>query len=238
MPLNIFVIDTDWKRRALMAFSLSKEGINAIPLDPCDPIDMSKTEAQLFLICDQDENRPLLAMIPPQSAAFCYSAEVHLRNVVAALQAGAADYFAWPEDLGEMVERIRRLQTLDERLAANGPAYADRHWGSETRWSGGHPKQNDHASLDAVIVEHPYRPVSGSTLEGAAPTRRQRANDLSARELEVLQLASHGLSSQSIAEKLGIRRKTVEAHRNSILIKTRSNNMAEAVRWGIMGRII
>lgn len=72
----------------------------------------------------------------------------------------------------------------------------------------------------------------------AAPPQRQRANELSARELEVLQLASHGLSSQAIADRLGIRRKTVEAHRNSILIKSRCNNMAEAVRWGIVGSII
>lgn len=237
--MNIFVIDTDWKRRGLMTFSLSKDGITAVPLVPSDAIDTSRTEPQLFLVCDQPETRALLATLPPQSAAFCYADEVQLRNVVTALQAGAADYFAWPDDFGELVERIRELQALDRREAANGATFGDPRWNPEPRRMGGYPRQTSlAASGGVVVVDHPSRPNVMPVPEATATTRRQRANDLSARELEVLQLASHGLSSQSIAERLGIRRKTVEAHRNSILIKTRSNNMAEAVRWGIMGRII
>ncbi len=238
--MNIFVIDTDWKRRALVAFNLAKEGINAIPLDPSDPIEMSRSDPQLFLICDQDETRTFMDAVPPHSAIFCYSTAAQLRNVVTALKAGASDYFAWPEDLAVLVERVREVQMHDKREAANGTSSRHRHWAAEPRQAGRYPKHFDQSPRGGVVVDHPARHAAPGVGEipVAAPPQRQRANELSARELEVLKLASHGLSSQAIADKLGIRRKTVEAHRNSILIKSRCNNMAEAVRWGIVGSII
>lgn len=235
--MNIFVIDSDWKRRALIAFSLSKEGINAVPLDPADPIDISPCEPQLFLLNDQDETRELLRAIPRQSRAICYAAEVQLRDVVSAMHAGAQDYVAWPGDLALLVEAIRRFQIRSNGDTVATAANGDRGWHTESGQPVRNAKQISPGPRSAVVVDLPTFAERGG-VNAPAPSRRPRTNDLSARELEVLQLASHGLSSQSIAERLGIRRKTVEAHRNNILIKTRSNNMAEAVRWGIMGRII
>ena len=138
-----------------MTFSLSKDGITAVPLVPSDAIDTSRTEPQLFLVCDQPETRALLATLPPQSAAFCYADEVQLRNVVTALQAGAADYFAWPDDFGELVERIRELQALDRREAANGSTFGDPRWNPEPRRMGGYPRQTSLAASGGLSISTP-----------------------------------------------------------------------------------
>lgn len=54
-------------------------------------------------------------------------------------------------------------------------------------------------------------------------------NELTARELEVLDLLSRGLSSRKIAEKLFISPNTVEYHRKQLLRKTDSRNVAELI---------
>lgn len=56
---------------------------------------------------------------------------------------------------------------------------------------------------------------------------------LTTREVEVLRLMADGLSSRQIAAHLGIRFKTVAAHRNHILQKLQMNNTVSAVRWAI-----
>ena len=53
---------------------------------------------------------------------------------------------------------------------------------------------------------------------------------LSAREHDVLDGVVHGLRSQDIADRLGISRRTVESHRNNIMKKMRTRNVAELVR--------
>lgn len=52
---------------------------------------------------------------------------------------------------------------------------------------------------------------------------------LSARELEVLGLASLGLTNKEIAYRLGISDRTVQFHMNSIFNKTGTNSRTEAV---------
>ena len=53
--------------------------------------------------------------------------------------------------------------------------------------------------------------------------------DLTARELEVLELLSYGYNSKDIAEKLFISPNTVEYHRKQLLRKTASRNAAELI---------
>lgn len=52
---------------------------------------------------------------------------------------------------------------------------------------------------------------------------------LTARELEVLEMLSHGLSSREIAKKLFISPNTVEYHRKQLLRKTSSRNVAQLI---------
>ena len=52
---------------------------------------------------------------------------------------------------------------------------------------------------------------------------------LTAREIEVLEMLSHGLSSKDISERLYISPNTVEYHRKQLLRKTSSHNVAELI---------
>lgn len=52
---------------------------------------------------------------------------------------------------------------------------------------------------------------------------------LSGREHEIFELVSQGYSSIAIAEKLCLSRKTVECHRASIKVKTRTDDLSELV---------
>ena len=53
--------------------------------------------------------------------------------------------------------------------------------------------------------------------------------ELTARELEVLELLSRGFSSKEISEQLYISSNTVEYHRKQLLRKTASRNAAELI---------
>jgi len=58
------------------------------------------------------------------------------------------------------------------------------------------------------------------------------------REKEVLQLICEQKSTSEIAEKLFISPRTVEGHRNSLLIKTESKNIAGLVVYALQNQII
>jgi DNA-binding NarL/FixJ family response regulator len=59
------------------------------------------------------------------------------------------------------------------------------------------------------------------------------ARPLSAREREVLRLLAAGLRAWEAAERLGIKPKTVETHRASLLRKLRLRGLGELVRYAI-----
>lgn len=58
------------------------------------------------------------------------------------------------------------------------------------------------------------------------------------RELEVLELLCRQFNSNDIAAKLDISRRTVETHRNNILLKTNSKNTAGLVIYSIKNKLI
>ncbi len=71
--------------------------------------------------------------------------------------------------------------------------------------------------------------------EEAAPAP---ATDLTARELEVLQLIAEGLTNNEIATKLFTSKRTVETHRQNIISKTRVKNTAALVKLAVSQRLI
>lgn len=58
-------------------------------------------------------------------------------------------------------------------------------------------------------------------------------NDLTRREIEILLNICQGLSNHEIAEQLFISKRTVDKHRENILLKTQSKNTAELVVYAI-----
>lgn len=73
--------------------------------------------------------------------------------------------------------------------------------------------------------------------QGGAPEQAS-TEQLSPRELEVLDLASKGLRNKIIAEKLNISVRTVEGHFNSIFIKLSVSSRIEAVMYGLSRHLI
>ncbi len=61
---------------------------------------------------------------------------------------------------------------------------------------------------------------------------------LTNREKEVMQLICKQMSTQEIADKLFLSPRTVEGHRNNLLLKTESKNVAGLVVYAIQNKII
>ena len=61
---------------------------------------------------------------------------------------------------------------------------------------------------------------------------------LSSREIGVLELICEQYTTSEIAEKLFISPRTVEGHRNNLLLKTQSKNVAGLVIYGIQKKLI
>ena len=55
--------------------------------------------------------------------------------------------------------------------------------------------------------------------------------DLSAREIEIIQLCANGMSAQQIADRLGLSRRTVEVHKSHVFEKLDINCTAELVKY-------
>lgn len=77
--------------------------------------------------------------------------------------------------------------------------------------------------------------LSRSVLPGRLPRGAADADPLTDREREVVQLVSEGYTGRQIAERLGLRPKTVENHRARIMEKLGIHTTAGLVRW-VLGR--
>jgi NarL family two-component system response regulator LiaR len=81
-------------------------------------------------------------------------------------------------------------------------------------------------------VLHPLiaRKVLNRFVPGAGESRKQASSEiLTEREIEVLKLATHGLSNQEIADKLYLSLRTVQAHLSHIFNKLQVSSRTEAV---------
>jgi DNA-binding NarL/FixJ family response regulator len=71
-----------------------------------------------------------------------------------------------------------------------------------------------------------------------APTTLESENKLTSREKEVLELICKQFNSNEIAEKLFLSNRTVEGHRNNLLLKTGSRNTAGLVLYALKHKLI
>jgi len=65
-----------------------------------------------------------------------------------------------------------------------------------------------------------------------------KTSDLTEREKEVLYMICKGFSNQEIADKLLLSKRTIDKHRENLLLKTDSNNTASLVIFAIKNGII
>ena len=64
-------------------------------------------------------------------------------------------------------------------------------------------------------------------------TSYRSTDNLSDRELQVVELIATGLTNQDIAKQLEISKRTVDNHISNILEKTRTANRVALVRWAL-----
>ncbi|TGE24140.1 response regulator transcription factor [Hymenobacter aquaticus] len=83
--------------------------------------------------------------------------------------------------------------------------------------------------LKAIQQTHSYRPAPGAMLPGGA--------DLTNREKEILHLICQEFSNAEIADKLFLSVRTVEGHRNNLLLKTGCRNTAGLVLFAVKNQL-
>jgi two-component system response regulator NreC len=81
-------------------------------------------------------------------------------------------------------------------------------------------------SVAAKVVKDYVRRVQGEE----EPTA---SSELTPRELEVLKLIAQGLSNQTIADQLGLSRKTVDVHRANLMRKLDLHTVTELVKYAL-----
>ena len=68
-----------------------------------------------------------------------------------------------------------------------------------------------------------------SSLDGTDPLEIS----LSAREIEIIELVSEGLTNQEIADRLTISKRTVDNHVSNVFTKTGSKNRVALLNWAM-----
>lgn len=80
--------------------------------------------------------------------------------------------------------------------------------------------------------------IKESFLNKTPDHNNHQQQDITERELEILQLIVDGLTSKEIAEKLYISPRTVDTHRANLMEKLELNNIAELVRYSIRHQLV
>lgn len=86
------------------------------------------------------------------------------------------------------------------------------------------------AAGGVVLVPQIASKVMRDFRESPAANRGHLIEDLTIREIEVLDLIAQGLRNTDIAERLSISRRTVEAHVSNVMAKLGTESRTEAVR--------
>ena len=94
------------------------------------------------------------------------------------------------------------------------------------------------AAIKAVMNNEEYICNEVMKALSGAMRRNEEADILSEREMDVLIGICRGLSTQEIAEKLFISKRTVDSHRANILEKTGSKNTASLVVYAIKHNLV
>lgn len=88
-------------------------------------------------------------------------------------------------------------------------------------------------SITQIVLN---RYISGINNEGIS--EKEEINQLSARQLEIMQLMGKSLSNQEIAERLFISIRTVETHKNHIMQKLNLRSTVDMIKFAIKNNII
>ncbi|MFV8328340.1 response regulator transcription factor [Flavobacterium sp. ZS1P14] len=96
---------------------------------------------------------------------------------------------------------------------------------------------NEVASKGFYYTDYVMKIIQEDILKGKKNKNNFATNYLTIREIEVLQLICKQKNTIEIAEQLFISPRTVEGHRNNLLLKTESRNIAGLVVYAIQNEI-
>jgi DNA-binding CsgD family transcriptional regulator len=85
--------------------------------------------------------------------------------------------------------------------------------------------------------ENVLETIKETILSSKKPKSNLETGFLSPREIEILQLICQQKTTAEIAEELFLSPRTVEGHRNNLLLKTESRNIAGLVVYAIQNEI-
>jgi DNA-binding NarL/FixJ family response regulator len=89
-----------------------------------------------------------------------------------------------------------------------------------------------------IYMDSSLQQLYAERIREAARSRQSPKPKLTNRELEVLKGIVDELSSQEIADKLFISKRTVDNHRKGLLLKTGARNMAGLIKFAIELRLV
>lgn len=166
---------------------------------------------------------PALAALNPIACAHHEQADgagYHKRLCVGADNAGACVLAAADIFVGLTTERADRAAFSGQEAAAELRRLVAR---------GALAQHATHAVLNAAGHGEPLAPASAAV---------QRPGGLSRREVEVLHLAAKGLTTQQIAERLFISRKTADHHIQHVYTNIGVSTRAAAALWAMQNAIV
>ena len=100
------------------------------------------------------------------------------------------------------------------------------------------PVEEVFAAIDSVMNNEEFICEVVLQAFSKAMQRKEENDTLSEREIDVLLGICRGLSTQEIADKLFLSKRTVDTHRANILEKTGSNNTASLVVYAIKHNLV
>ena len=100
------------------------------------------------------------------------------------------------------------------------------------------PVEEVFSAIESVMADEVYICSEVMQAFSRAMQRKEENDILSEREMDVLLGICRGLSTQEIADKLFLSKRTVDTHRANILEKTGSNNTASLVVYAIKNNLV
>jgi len=166
---------------------------------------------------------------------------------IVALSQGNA---AWAVLIWGATDRLRKLQgipmsPLDRTDYLRAQASAREQLGEETfvsQWTQGHSMTPEQAlalqSQSSSITASPMLPAPPAPIQKKSSASKRHSQDLTARELQVLQLLARGLTDAQIAERLVISPRTVSKHVSTIYGKIGVSSRSAATFYTMQNKLI
>ncbi len=227
MPLTILVVDDDLGTRLSISDYLelsgylvitANDGQEALALVLEYQPDLMVTDIVMprmngYELVRQVRQYPEFRLLP----VILLTARIKTQERILGYQSGCDLYLPKPFELEELAAAIRNLLARSQIIQ------------SEFRQS----QQKNWDTLEPVVKEQEKPEPVSSHSEQTEQEKSPWLESLTRREMQVLELLSHGFSNAEMGHKLFLSPRTVEKYVSSLLKKTATNNRAELVRFAI-----